>query len=205
MISIKRSLALVVVSLLVATWATDAATPLAHREVLPNGMILLVAERPAVSIVAVRVFTRAGAVLDPPDRAGLANLTGATLTRGTAKRSGPELDAAIEFVGGSLEAGAGRDNITVSLAVQKKDMALGLDLMSEVVLSPTFPQAEVARKISEIQAAIKRSDEDPNAIAGRVLSRLVFPGHPYGVPVEGTRESVGRLTRDDVVKFHQEA
>src|SRR5438876_568345 len=107
MISITRSLALVVVSLLVATWATDAATPLAHREVLPNGMVLLVAERPAVAIVAVRVFTRAGAVLDPPDRAGLANLTGATLTRGTAKRSGPELAAAIEFVGGSLEACAG--------------------------------------------------------------------------------------------------
>src|SRR5439155_382654 len=73
-----------------------------------------------------------------------------------------------------------------------------------VVLSPTFPQAEVTRKISEIRAAIKRSDEDPNAIAGRVLSRLLFPGHPYGVPVEGTQESVGRLTRDDVVKFQQE-
>ena len=83
-------------------------------------------------------------------------------------------------------------------------MALGLDLLGEVVLSPTFPEAEVARKISEIQAAIKRSDEDPNAVAGRVLSRLVFPGHPYGVPVEGTRESVGRLTRNDVVKFQQE-
>ena len=52
MISIKRSLALVVVSLLVATWATDAATPPAHREVLPNGMILLVAERPAVAYPA---------------------------------------------------------------------------------------------------------------------------------------------------------
>ena len=82
MISIKRSLALVVVSLLVAAWATDAATPLAHREVLPNGMVLLVAERPAVPIVAVRVFTRAGAVLDPPDRAGLANLTVALLAIG---------------------------------------------------------------------------------------------------------------------------
>jgi zinc protease len=184
--------------------SSASGAPLAHREVLPNGIVLLVAERPAVPIVAVRVLSRAGAAFDPPDRAGLANLTGALLTRGTAKRTGPELDSAIEFVGGSLEAGAGRDNITVSLAVQKKDMALGLDLISEVVLSPTFPQAEVARKISEIQAAIKRSDEDPNAIAGRVLSRLVFPGHPYGVPVEGTSESVGRLTRDDVVKFQQE-
>jgi zinc protease len=181
-----------------------AATPLAHREVLPNGIVLLVAERPAVPIVAVRVLMRGGAAYDPPDRAGLANLTGAVLTRGTAKRTGPELDSAIEFVGGSVEAGAGRDTLTVSMTTQKKDMALGLDLVSEVVLTPTFPEPEVARKISEIQAAIKRSEEDPGTVASRALGKLVFEGHPYGRPVEGTRESVGKLTREDVVKFYRE-
>src|SRR5437764_5519379 len=180
------------------------AGPRAHREVLPNGIVLLVAERPAVPIVAVRVLGRAGAVYDPADRAGLANLTGAVLTRGTATRTGPELDSAIEFVGGSVEAGTGRDTITVSMTAQKKDLALGLDLVSEVVLTPTFPEAEVARKVSEIQAAIKRSEEDPGTVAARALGRLVFDGHPYGRPVEGTRESVARLTRDDVVKFYRE-
>jgi len=180
-----------------------AAAPLAHREVLPNGIVLLVAERPAVPIVAVRVLMRAGAVYDPADRAGLANLTGAVLTRGTAKRTGPELDSAIEFVGGSLQAGAGRDGLTVSLTAQKKDMTLGLDLVSEVVLSPTLPDGEVTRKVAEIGAAIKRSDEDPGTVAARALGRLVFQGHPYGFPVEGTRESVARLTRDDVVNFYR--
>ena len=179
------------------------AAPLAHREVLPNGIVLLVAERPGVPIVGVRVFTRAGAVLDPPDKAGLASLTGAALTRGTAKRSGPELDAAIEFVGGSLEAGAGRDGLTVSLSVLKKDLDLGLELLQEVVLTPAFPEAEVKRKVSEIQAAIKRSEENPEAVAARALGPLVYDGHPYARPVEGTVESVGKLTRDDVVAFHR--
>jgi len=192
----------VIVLLGVVVPGPAAGAPLAHREVLPNGLILLVAERPAVPIVAVRVLTRAGAVFDPDDRAGLAHLTGALLTRGTAKRTGPEVDSAIEFVGGSLEAVAGRDSLTVALSVQKKDLALGLDLVSEVVLSPTFPPGEVTRKVSEIQAAIRRSEEDPGTVASRALSRLVYPGHPYGVPVEGTRESVARLTRDDVVKFY---
>src|ERR671918_1297829 len=102
-------LVLLLVLMVIPAAASAAATPLAHREVLPNGIVLLVAERPAVPIVALRVYSRAGAVFDPPDRAGLANLTGATLTRGTAKRSGQELDAAIEFVGAALEAAAGRD------------------------------------------------------------------------------------------------
>src|SRR5262249_56573894 len=101
---------LVLALLLAAAPARPAA--IAHREVLPNGIVLLIAERPAVPIVAVRVFTRAGAAFDPPDRAGLANLTGALLTRGTTKRTGPQIDSAIEFVGGRLEAGPRRDGLT---------------------------------------------------------------------------------------------
>jgi zinc protease len=187
----------------VLAWPAAVETaPLAHREVLPNGLVLLVAERPAVPIVAVRVSHRAGAAFDPPDKAGLANLTGATLTRGTARRTGQELDAAIESVGGRLEAGAGRDALTVSLSVLRKDLGLGLDLLQEVVLTPAFPAAEVQRQAAEIQAAIQRSEENPEAVAARALARLVYPGHPYGRPVEGTRESVGRLTRADVVDFH---
>ena len=199
----RRLPALLVVLALLLAASAGAAKPIAHREVLPNGIVLLVAERPAIPIVVVRVFAQAGAVLDPPDRPGLANLSGALLTRGTAKHSGPELDSAIEFVGGSLSAGAARDGLTASLSVLKKDVGLGLDLLAEVLLTPTFPDDELKRKAAQIQAAIKRSEEDPGTVAGRALAKLVFPSHPYGVPVEGTVESVGKLTRDDVVRFHR--
>src|SRR5881392_3296725 len=120
-----------------------------------------------------------------------------------ASSSGPELDAAIEFVGGHLEAGAGRDGLSESLSVLKRDLGLGLDLLQEVVLTPAFPDDEVKRKIGEIQAAIQRSEESPETVASRALARLTFPNHPYGVPVEGTKESVGKLTRDDVVQFYR--
>ena len=196
-----RTRGLLVLPLFLVLAAPAAAAPVAHREVLPNGIVLLVAERPAVPIVAVRVLTRAGAAFDPADRAGLAALTGAVLTRGTARRTGPQLDSAIEFVGGSLEAGAGRDSLSVSLRVLRKDLGLGLDLLAEVLLTPAFPEAEVRRKVAEIKAGITRSEEDPATVASRALARLVYPTHPYGRPVEGTLESVDRLTRDDVVRF----
>ncbi|HXH81611.1 MAG TPA: pitrilysin family protein [Candidatus Tectomicrobia bacterium] len=206
MASASRRVALVLIlaALVALAPAPAAAAPLAHREVLPNGIVLLVAERPAVPIVAVRVHLRAGAVLDPPGQAGLANLTGAVLTRGTARRTAAQIDEAIEFVGGSLEAGASRDGLTASLAVVRRDLDLGLDLLAEVVLTPAFPAEEVARRAARIQAAIKRSEEDPGTVASRALGRLVFPQHPYGTPVEGTVESVGRLTRDDVVGFYRQ-
>src|SRR5207247_10641711 len=81
----------VLVLLLTASAAIGApagappGAPAVHREVLPNGIVLLVAERPAIPIVAVRVYMLAGAVQEPPEQAGLANLTGALLARGTAK------------------------------------------------------------------------------------------------------------------------
>jgi zinc protease len=200
---VKRWLVLGLVIVVTAAGPSAAPTaPLADRQVLPNGIVLLVAERPAVPIVAVRVFHRAGAAVEPADKAGLASLTGSVLTRGTARRTGQEIDRAIEFVGGRLEAGAGRDGLTVALAVLKRDLALGLDLLRDVVLAPTFPEDEVKRKVQEIRAAIQRSEQEPEVMGSRALARLIFPGHPYGRPVEGTGESVGRLTRDDVVAFH---
>lgn len=197
-----RKLALSLVLLLSSSPAW-AASLQAHREILPNGLVLLVAERPAIPIVAVRAYVRAGSAFDPPVHPGLANLTAELLTRGTAHRTGPQLDEAIEFVGGSLESDAGRDGVTVSLSVLKKDLKLGLDLLAEVLRTPTFPAAELQRKVKEIQAAIRQSEENPMSVAGRELGAIIYPGHPYGHPVAGTEAAVGALTRDQVVEFHR--
>jgi len=191
------------VLLLLLAGPASAAGPLAHREVLPNGAVLLVAERPAIPIVVVRVGVPGGAVHDPADALGVANLTAELLTRGTARRSGPELDRAIEFVGGSLEAGAGSDGAAVTLSVLKKDLALGLDLLAEVLRQPAFPADELARKVTDIQGALRRSEQEPETVAARELGRLMFPAHPYGRPAAGTIESVGKLTREQVTAFYQ--
>jgi zinc protease len=106
-------------------------------------------------------------------------------------------------VGGSLEAGAGSDGATVTLSVLKKDLALGLDLLAEVLLQPAFAPEELARKVADIQGALRRSEQEPETVAARELSRMMFPGHPYGRPVDGTVESVGTITREQVIAFHQ--
>ncbi len=189
-----------VIALLAA--AADAA-PLAQREVLPSGLVLLVSERRVLPIVAVNVYVRAGSVLDPPGAGGLANLTAALLTSGTARRNGLEIDRAIESVGGSLGSGGGRDGAAVSLGVLSKDLALGLDLLAEVLTQPAFPEDELRRKIGEIQASLQYAETDPESVAGRALAPLLYPGHPYANPAMGTVQSVGALDRDQVVRFHR--
>jgi zinc protease len=175
------------------------------RFALPNGVVILVAERPGVPIVVARASVDAGAVLDPPDKGGLANLTALLLTRGTGTRSAEESDRAIEFVGGSLESDGGRDSSELVLTVLRKDLGLGLDLMADALQRPAFPDEELARVRGEVAASVRRSEEDPEAVAVRVLRRLVFPGHPYGRPTDGTETSLAAITRDDVVGFHRAA
>jgi len=184
---------------------TAGGPPLAVRVTLPNGVVVLVAERPALPIVIVRVAVGAGAVLDPPDKTGLANLTALMLPRGTTSRTGPAIDRAIEFVGGSLTADGGRDAATLGVAVLARDLALGLDLLADVLRRPTFPADEFDRTREEVRASVRRSEEDPESVAGRVFRRLIFSGHPYGQPITGTEESLGRITREDVAGFYAAA
>ena len=175
------------------------------RFALPNGLVVLVAERPGIPIVIVRASVEAGAILDPEPKLGVANLTAELLTRGSAKRSALEIDRAIEFVGGSLEGDGGRESSDLVLSVLRKDLGLGLDLLADALLRPAFPQDEFDRKRDEIAASIRQSEEDPGTVAARALRRLVFPGHPYGRPVDGTEATLRGISRDDVVAFHRAA
>jgi zinc protease len=175
------------------------------RLTLANGIVVLVAERPGIPIVIARASVEAGAVLDPPSKGGVANLTALLLTRGSASRSALEVDRAIEFVGGSLEGEGGRDSSEVVLSILRKDLGLGLDLLTEALVRPAFPGAEFERTRDEVLASVRRSEEDPGTVAARVLRRLAFPEHPYGRPVTGTEDSLRAITRDDVAAFHRAA
>jgi zinc protease len=185
--------------------STVVPTPGWSRFALPNGIVVLVAERPGIPIVIVRASVEAGATLDPRDQAGVANLTALLLARGSATRPALEVDRAIEFVGGSLESEGGRDASEVVVSVLRKDLGLGLDLLADALLRPAFPPAEFERKRDEVLASVRRAEEDPEAVAGRLLRRLVFHEHPYGRPVTGTEASLQAITRDDVVAFHRAA
>src|SRR3990172_9533338 len=136
-----------------APW-TAAAAALGHREVLPNGMILLASEQRAVPIVTATMLIQAGAILDPQDKPGVANLVAELLTHGTKTRTAPQISEAIEFVGGSLSVEAGQELTTVSLSLPSKDLDVGLDLMADVLLNPTFGQADLDRKRQEAIALI---------------------------------------------------
>ncbi|MEK6726602.1 MAG: pitrilysin family protein [Deltaproteobacteria bacterium] len=182
--------------------ATADAAPLGKRIVLENGMVLLLSERHTIPSVTINMLIKAGQVSEPSDKAGLANITAGLLTEGTKKRTSSQIAEEIEFVGGGIGASGGDDSASVNLTILKKDLDLGFDILSDILINPVFPEDEIRRKIRETKASIEKEKENPSAVAGKEFAKTVFGDHPYGRPVEGLPETLDRIVRDDIVKFH---
>lgn len=188
-----------VVSLAATVYAADI-TP--TKFTAPNGMTVLVLEQHFLPIVEIHALVKAGSAYDPPEKAGVANLVASLLDEGTASRSSKQLAEQIDFVGGSLEAKAGEDFTTASARVLKKDVDLGFTLLADILMHPAFPKHEFERVRSQIQGEIASDHDDPSHVAMKAFNQLVFHNHPYRWPVQGTEETVGKISLADVQSFY---
>ncbi len=197
-----RRIILVICSLGLFAPYASAADINVHRETLKNGLVLQVVERHALPMVSVELALHAGARYDPATLSGTAGLVAALITEGTPTRTGPDIAEEIEFVGGSLGAGAGRDFATVSLTVLKRDIKMGMALLADVVIHPTFPEEEFIRIQDETLAGILSERDNPGVVAGKRFRKELFGDHPYARPESGDEGSVPKISRDDLVRFH---
>lgn len=197
---------LVVFTIIIIWTSTSFASPRIEpkRVVLKNGITMLFVETRALPMVNISIAIKAGAIYDPPEKGGVAGLTAAMLDEGTKNRSSKQIAEEIDFIGGRLSASGGEDFSSASLVVLKKDLAAGMELLTDILLNPVFPEEELERKKKETIAAIISDKDDPGAVASKTFYKAVFQGHPYGIPVEGDEESVNRITRDDIINFYQQ-
>ncbi len=171
---------------------------------LPNRLKVVVMERHSLPLVTLRLVVKSGAEADPPALPGVAQLAAGLLSQGTARRSAREIAEAVDFVGGSLETGAAWDSSFASLTVLSSHTELAFDLLADVVLHPAFAPAEIERKRRQTLSALEVVRDDPDYLADTVFNLLAFSGTPYGHPLDGTEESVGRITERDLEAFHEQ-
>jgi zinc protease len=179
------------------------AMPPVQRTVLPNQLVLLVCEEHSLPFVTFQLLIDSGSRKDPPGEEGLAYLTARGLLLGTSKRTVTAIDEELDFMGASLNSSSSRDYATLNLRVLKKDLDKGIDLFMEVLTQPTFPEEEIRREAEKILAAIQSAEDEPGEVAQKEFQKALFPTSPYGHPVEGTKESIPRFTREALVRFYQ--
>lgn len=198
----RGTVSLLVFLLVLFPWSVEAALS-PKRSVLRNGLVLLSSEQRSLPIVTLHLLIDAGSRSDPPGLEGLASLTARLLTYGTKKRTATEISDALDSIGALLSTSAGEELATVSLTVLRKDLDAGLDLLAEILTAATFPAEEIERQKEAVVASIKAKSEDPGQIADMKFREALFPGSPYGRPVEGTEESIRRIDRKDLAEFYE--
>lgn len=172
------------------------------RSVIANGMTVLFLEQHFLPTVEIHALVKVGSAQDPPDKAGLANLTASLLDEGTVIRTSRQIAEQIDFVGGSLGAHATEDFTTASARVLKKDADLGFALLADMLQHPAFHKQEFERVRAQILGEIVSDDDDPGNVAMKAFHQLIFHGHPYSWPAHGTEDTLNRITVADIQQFH---
>jgi zinc protease len=177
--------------------------PSAATRTLPNGLrIFVITDRRQPSVAVSLVMMSAGTVHDPAGMPGVASMTSAMLTQGTASRSAQQFAQAIDSVGGHISASADGDATSASLTVVARDMDLGMELLADAVLHPALSDQELGRQRQQALSGLQVQYSDAGYLASAVFDRTVYGGSQYGLPGEGTPDSVKKIQRDDLVKFH---
>jgi len=193
---------LVFLFIVLFTRAVYSAELLGKRIVLDNGMILLLSEKHDIPMVTMNMAIKAGSMVEPADKPGLASIAASLLTQGTAKRTASQISREIDFIGGSLSVSGGGDFASAGLRVLTKDLRTGLDLLSDVLLNPVFDQKEIDRKVKETLAEIQRLKDEPDSIAGEAFAKMIFGDHPYGKTNDEVAAYLPKLVRQDIIDFH---
>ena len=185
--------------------AHDLKLPAIQEDRLSNGLRILLAERHEVPVVNFWLEIDAGYAADQLASPGTARLAASLLTSGTARRTALEISDEVQTLGAQLSAGSNLDISTVYLSALKANLDAALDLYADVILHPSFPEADFERQQKLQLAAIANEKVTPLQMALRALPPILFgQGHAYGLPLtgSGTEESVTNLRRDDIVRFH---
>ena len=170
---------------------------------LDNGLTILTARNAEVPLVSARLIIDGGARTTGAP-AGLVSFTAGMLDEGAAGMTALEFAAAVDFLGASLGAGSGWENITVSASAPKRTFPQAIALMADMVLRPTFASADVAREREARQASLLAAKDSPGRVASRVFYRNVYPaGHPYHLDLSGDSATTAALDSASVRQFWQ--
>ncbi len=167
---------------------------------------MILAERHELPLVNFWMTVDAGYAADQTAVPGTARLTAALLDGGTTTRTALQISNQLAMLGAQLQAGANLDLSTVRLSALKSNLDTSLELFADVILNPSFPESDFKLQQKQLLAAIQREQNTPIQMALRVFPGLLYgAGHAYGNPLtgSGTTATISKLTREDLVKFHQ--
>ena len=177
--------------------------PAYQRFKLKNGLEVMLAEFHELPLVDVSLFIRSGGGANPPELAGLAEMTANMLDEGTKSRSAIQIADEIAQLGAGLGTSSSWDASSAVLSTLTKNLDAALAIWADVILHPTFTEQEFTRVRDNLLTAIARRKDSPPVTSALAMGRVLYGDkHPFGWPMTGVEASLKKLTVADLRKFY---
>lgn len=170
---------------------------------LPGGLLVLSEEMPGIRSVSVGVWVRFGSVHEAAGELGASHLVEHMVFKGTRRRGAREIALALERLGGSLDAYTTREHTAYQARVLDEHFDIGLDVLADLVLNPSLRPADLELEREVVLEEISTVEDTPDDLVFELHSEALWGGHPYGHPILGTRETVGRLSAAELRRVHE--
>ncbi len=170
---------------------------------MANGLGLYGIENNELPLVNFNIIIPGGHKLDPNGKAGVASLMADLMNEGTATKTAAELEEAVGLLGSSIYIGSGSEDIVISGSSLSRNFAKTMEYVEEMLLQPRWEEAEFNRLKKELETSLKGREANPTAIAAINFNKLIYgDAHSYGVPTNGTLESIKDITLQDLKDFY---
>ncbi len=183
----------------------DVLIPPYKTFTLDNGLKIVLLEYHRLPLVELQMTVSGGTSIDPDTLVGLASMTTTLMRQGTITRTATQISDQVDFIGATLNTSASKDYSSIGMEFLKNDIDKGIDLFSDIIRHPSFPQEEIERERSLRIASLETMKENPQMIANMYIDKLIYKKHPYGNQAYGTTSSLSRITQDELIKFYNMA
>jgi predicted Zn-dependent peptidase len=176
-----------------------------YRTDADNGVTVLSEVLPGVRSAAVGIWFRAASVHEPPAKMGVSHLLEHMVFKGTERRSARDIALALEVRGGALDAFTSRDHTAYQARVLDEDLPRALDVLTDVVRNPVLRDGDLDLERKVVLEEISTVEDTPDDLVFDLHAAALWPDHPYGFPILGTRDTVRALRADDLRDLHRRA
>src|SRR3954468_12891854 len=172
-----------------------------QREVLPNGLIVLSEEMAHIRSIAIGIWMKTGSRDESPEVNGISHFTEHMVFKGTKTRTARDIARQVDSIGGNMDAFTGKETICFNIKVLDEHLPVAVDILSDLVLNPTFDPKDITREKGVILEEIKMDEDNPDYLVHEIFTQNFWKDHPLGKPILGTKDTVRRFEQP-VLKDH---
>ena len=173
-----------------------------RRTVLPNGLIVLTERMEHLRSVAMGVWVKSGSRYEAPEINGISHFVEHMLFKGTKSRSAQHIAREMDAIGGNLDAFTGKETICFSVKALSNHVPIALDVLSDLVLNPTFASTDIERERGVILEEIKIDEDNPDVLVHEIFTQNFWKDQPLGKPILGTTKTVSGLQQPTLLDYH---